>query len=133
MHIADVTMFYTQGGGGVRTYLEAKHRGLAGRAKHSLVVPGLRRGRNNYLYSVPAAMLPFGQGYRFPLGKKIWVDTLTRIGPDLIEAGDPYVTSWASIDAGQRLGAPVVGFYHSDLTRMMHSGLDTGRTRCRAS
>lgn len=121
MHIADVTMFYTQGGGGVRTYLEAKHRGLAGRAQHSLVVPGLRHARNGHLYNVPAVMLPFGHGYRFPLGKKNWVDTLTLIGPDIIEAGDPYVTAWASIDAGQRLGVPVVGFYHSDLTRMVHS------------
>lgn len=123
MHIADVTMFYTPGSGGVRTYLEAKHRWLAARAQHSLVVPGSRHSGNDYLHNVAAALLPFGHGYRFPLRKKNWVETLTRIHPDIIEAGDPYVTAWASIDAGQRLGVPVVGFYHSDLTRMVHSRL----------
>jgi len=123
MHIADVTMFYTPDSGGVRTYLEAKHRGLAGRAQHSLVVPGSQCSQNAFLYNLPAPLLPFGHGYRFPLRKKNWVDTLVRLRPDIIEAGDPYVTAWASIDAGQKLGVPVVGFYHSDLTRMVHSRL----------
>lgn len=123
MHIADVTMFYTPVSGGVRTYLDAKHRWLTGRAQHSLVVPGSRCSHNTFLHSVPAPLLPFGHGYRFPLRKKNWVDTLTRLRPDLIEAGDPYVTAWACIDAGQRLGVPVVGFYHSDLPRLVNSRL----------
>ncbi len=121
MHVADVTMFYTPGSGGVRTYLEAKHRWLTGRAQHSLVVPGSRHSNSEYLHNVAAPLLPYGHGYRFPLGKQSWVDALTRIRPDIIEAGDPYVTAWASMDAGQKLGVPVVGFYHSDLTRMVHS------------
>jgi alpha-1,6-mannosyltransferase len=120
MHVADVTMFYTPDSGGVRTYLEAKHRWLAGREQHSIVVPGSRKSNNDYLHTVQAPLLPFGHGYRFPLRKKNWVDTLIQIRPDIIEAGDPYVTAWASIDAGQKLGVPVVGFYHSDLTRMVH-------------
>lgn len=123
MHIADVTMFYTPVSGGVRTYLEAKHRWLAIRAQHSLVVPGPQRSDNAFFHSVPAPLLPFGHGYRFPLRKKIWVDTLIQLRPDLIEAGDPYVTAWACIDAGQRLGVPVVGFYHSDLPRLVNSRL----------
>ena len=121
MHIADVTMFYTPVSGGVRTYLEAKHRGLAGYVQHSLVVPGPQRSHNGFVHNVAAPRLPFGHGYRFPLRTKNWVDTLTRLRPDLIEAGDPYVTAWACLEAGQCLGVPVVGFYHSDLPRLVNS------------
>lgn len=123
MHIADVTMFYTPVSGGVRTYLEAKHRGFNGRAQHSLIVPGMQRILKGYLHHIPAPLLPFGNGYRFPLRKRGWVDTLVQLSPDLIEAGDPYVTAWACLEAGQRLGVPVVGFYHSDLPRLIHSRL----------
>jgi alpha-1,6-mannosyltransferase len=123
MHIADVTMFYTPVSGGVRTYLEAKHRGLAGYVQHSLVVPGPHGSEAGYIRHVAAPLLPFGHGYRFPLRKKNWVDTLIRLRPNLIEVGDPYVTAWASLEAGQRLGIPVVGFYHSDLPRLVNSRL----------
>ena len=42
LHIADMTMFYAPASGGVRTYLEAKHRRLQlySGVRHSLLVPG---------------------------------------------------------------------------------------------
>ena len=42
MHIADMTMFYAPASGGVRTYLEAKHRHLwhYPGIRHSVLVPG---------------------------------------------------------------------------------------------
>lgn len=123
MHIADVTMFYTPVSGGVRTYLDAKHRGFNGRVQHSLIVPGNQLTHQGYLHYVPAPLLPSGNGYRFPLRKRGWVEMLMQLSPDLIEAGDPYVTAWACLEAGQRLGVPVVGFYHSDLPRLIHSRL----------
>ena len=123
MHIVDVTMFYTPASGGVRTYLDAKHRWLAGRARHSLVVPDRQPSHTASLHKIPAPLLPFGNGYRFPLSKQSWTDALTQLQPDLIEAGDPYVTAWACLAAGKRLGVPVVGFYHSDLPRLLNSRL----------
>ncbi len=121
MHIADVTMFYTPSSGGVRTYLEAKRLWLSGREAHTLVVPGARRQRTEAVQTVPAAPIPFGHGYRFPLRTDGWVESLVALRPDLIEVGDPYVTAWAALDAGRRLGVPVVGFYHSDLPRLIGS------------
>ncbi|WP_340146799.1 glycosyltransferase [Halomonas sp. PA16-9] len=69
-------------------------------------------------HTLPALHLPLAS-YRFPLRGSPWRDALIDLKPDLIEAGDPYVTAWAALDAGQRLGVPVVGFYHSDLPRLM--------------
>ncbi|WP_404296622.1 glycosyltransferase [Halomonas sp.] len=121
MHIVDVTMFHAPASGGVRTYLEAKHRVLAARAgvHTSLLVPGAERGSLGGVHTLPAQRIPLGQGYRFPLRRRPWRDALMAMAPDLIEAGDPYVTAWAAVEAGQALGVPTVGFFHSDLPRLM--------------
>ncbi|MFC3609198.1 glycosyltransferase [Stutzerimonas tarimensis] len=117
MHIADMTMSYAFASGVVRTYLEAKHRRLQlyPGVQHSLLVPGRRHRFADGLYELPAPRLPFSAGQRFPLRRGPWSELLQAIRPDVIEAGDPYVTAWAALDAGQRLDVPVVGFYHSDL------------------
>ncbi len=121
MHIVDITMFYAPASGGVRTYLEAKARWLASRQglRHHLLVPGARAQRNDPLVTRPAMPLPYGQGYRFPLRRRPWIDALLDLEPDIIEAEDPYVLPWAALEAGRRLAVPVVGFYHSDLPRLV--------------
>lgn len=131
MHIADITMFHAPSSGGVRTYLQAKHRRLAQLAdiQASLLVPGSEAMQLGGLHTLAAPRLPFGQGYRFPLRRSTWADALVRLKPDLIEAGDPYVTAWSALDAGQRLAVPVVGFYHSDLPRLMGDRLGAGVAR----
>lgn len=121
MHIADVTMFHAPASGGVRTYLQAKHRVLrrCPDIRTSLLVPGAERDSLGDVHTLPAPHLPLGQGYRFPVRSGPWRRALIDLKPDLIEAGDPYVTAWAALSAGQQLGIPVVGFYHSDLPRLM--------------
>ncbi|MGH8354329.1 MAG: glycosyltransferase, partial [Pseudomonas sp.] len=117
MHIIDMTMFYTPASGGVRTYLEAKHRHLRlyPGVQHSVLIPGRAFRQQDGIYEVPAPILPFGKGYRFPVRRAPWLNLLSRLRPDLIEVGDPYMTAWVALDAGRRLGIPVIGFYHSDL------------------
>jgi len=117
VHIADMTMFYAPASGGVRTYLDAKHRRLAGYpdVRHSLLIPGPGVSHDDGVYSVPAPPVPFGNGYRFPLRVAPWRKALRDLQPDLIEAGDPYLTAWAALDARRQLDVPVIGFYHSDL------------------
>ncbi len=125
MHIADITIFWTPSSGGVRTYLEAKRDWLTRRAglRHHLLIPGRRREYRQGLCTLPAPPLPFGHGYRFPLRRQPWVEQLMALAPDLIEAGDPYVLPWAALEAGRRLDIPVVGFYHSDLPRLVANRL----------
>lgn len=117
MHIADITMFYAPASGGVRTYLDAKHRrlGLTPNVRHSLLIPGASACEHNGIHEVPAPPLPFGNGYRFPLRLAPWCNVLHELQPDLIEVGDPYLTAWAALGARRRLDVPVIGFYHSDL------------------
>lgn len=117
MHIADITMFYAPASGGVRTYLDAKHRRLSIKPgiRHSLLIPGAYLSEQDGVYTVPAPALPFGKGYRFPLRLAPWRNVLQDLQPDLIEVGDPYLTAWAALDARRQLDVPVIGFYHSDL------------------
>ncbi|MHC8307028.1 glycosyltransferase family 4 protein [Pseudomonas sp. PB3P13] len=117
VHIADITMFYAPASGGVRTYLDAKHRrlGIKPGIRHSLLIPGASLSERDGVYTVPAPALPFGKGYRFPLRLAPWRNVLQDLQPDLIEVGDPYLTAWAALDARRQLDVPVIGFYHSDL------------------
>lgn len=122
VHIADITMFYAPTSGGVRTYLTQKQAYLATQSgiRHSLLVPGKSAARRGDVHTLPAP--PIGRtGYQLPLRGKRWTQTLCELQPDLIEAGDPYRLAWAALAAGQRLGVPVFGFYHSDLPRLLEN------------
>ncbi|WP_282366027.1 glycosyltransferase family 4 protein [Pseudomonas sp. PS02290] len=127
MHIADMTMFYAPASGGVRTYLDAKHRRLAlyPGVRHSLLIPGPQSSHEDGVYRVPAPPVPFGNGYRFPLRVGPWREALRSLRPDLIEVGDPYLTAWAALDARRQLDVPVIGFYHSDLPLLVSNRIGT--------
>ena len=130
VHIADITMFYAPTSGGVRTYLEYKQRYLATQSgiRHSVLVPGKRLERQGAFHTLPAPPLGW-TGYRLPLRGARWTQELCRLQPDLIEVGDPYRLAWAALAAGQRLGIPVIGFYHSDLPRLVDSRFGSGARR----
>jgi alpha-1,6-mannosyltransferase len=117
--LVDTTMLYAPKSGGVKRYLTAKRAWFA-RARphirHTLVVPGPRHAYDgNGRLSIYAAPLPFGDGYRWPVGKTAWMKRLMRERPTLIEAGDPYTPGLAALKAGEALGVPVIGFCHTDL------------------
>jgi len=118
-------MFWARDSGGVRTYLQAKHDWLQTQpdVEHTLLVPGARPGCTAGLCTLDAPAIPFGHGYRFPLRAAPWLMQLREIRPDLIEAGDPYRLAWAALQGGRELGVPVVGFYHSDLARLVKTRL----------
>lgn len=112
-------MLYAPRSGGVKRYINAKRAWLARhrpQVRHTLVAPGPRDAHDGHgRVSIYAAPLPFGDGYRWPVSKLNWMERLIRQRPTLIEAGDPYTPGLAAQKAGQALGAPVVGFAHTDL------------------
>lgn len=122
MHLVDTTMFYAPQSGGVKRYLLAKRNWLAAHSnlKHTLLIPGERSAPAvDGIATVAAPPLPFSGGYRFPLRGEPWCRQLLQLAPDIIEAGDPYVSAWAVKDAAQTLGVPAVAFHHSDLERLL--------------
>lgn len=121
-------MLYAPRSGGVKRYLSAKKAWLARHrpdVRHSLVVPGAADSHDGQgEWSIYAAPLPFGDGYRWPASKTAWMSRLVRQRPSLIEAGDPYTPGLAALRAGARLGVPVIGFCHTDLAALaaLHFG-----------
>ena len=117
-HLIDTTMMYAPRSGGVKRYLTAKRAWLESRRpdiRHTLVVPGAAtRADGPGIYTVSAAKLPFGDGYRMPASPTKWAAVLRLLEPDIIEAGDVFVPGHAAMDAGEALGAPVVGVCHTD-------------------
>ena len=126
--LVDTTMLYAPRSGGVKRYLTAKRAWLAEHRpaiRHTLVAPGPRHGYDGEgRVSIYAAPLPFGDGYRWPVSQGAWMKRLLRQRPDIIEAGDPYTPGLAALKAGAALGAPVVGFCHTDLAALaaLHIG-----------
>jgi alpha-1,6-mannosyltransferase len=121
MHFVDTTMFFCSKGGGVKQYLLAKRAWLTKLAtpvRHTLLVPGPQADFHG-IDECRGGSIPLLDGYRFPLSVRRWRNALCDLRPDLIEAGDPYVPGLAVREAGQRLGVPVVAFFHSDVPRML--------------
>ncbi|MBA2689879.1 MAG: glycosyltransferase, partial [Burkholderiales bacterium] len=124
MHLVDTTMFYALEGGGVRRYLLAKRDWLRRHTniRHTILAPGgsdsISKGGVVTVKSLP---LFFSNGYRFPVRLARWRQQIVNLNPDLIEVGDPYGPAWAALKAGRQLGVPVIGFYHSDLVRLIQT------------
>jgi alpha-1,6-mannosyltransferase len=124
MHIADITLFFAPHSGGVKRYLLAKHRHLAGRTgvRHSLLVPGTVTSEiEPGVFTRSEWSIPCAGGYRVPLRRAHWRRALVDMRPDVIEVGDPYHLAWTALDAAQECGAMTVAFAHSDLPRMIAS------------
>ncbi|WP_431355805.1 glycosyltransferase [Caulobacter segnis] len=128
VRLVDTTMLYAPRSGGVKRYLTNKREWFAAHrpdVRHTLVVPGPRHAHDgDGEVSIYAAPLPFGDGYRWPIGKRSWMERLIRQRPDIIEAGDVYTPGLAALKAGEELGIPVVGFCHTDLAALaaLHIG-----------
>jgi alpha-1,6-mannosyltransferase len=129
MHLVDTTMFFAARAGGVQRYLSAKRVWLRRNTglRHTILAPGAADGEARpgiATLRIRSRFRPYG--FPFPLRLAAWRNALVRLAPDLIEAGDPFAPAWAALGAGQALGVPVVGFYHSDLVRLASTRLGPG-------
>lgn len=122
LRLLDVTKFYAPGGGGVRTYLDAKVAHFRERSVHHvLVLPGARRRKarrgHTTVYRVPGLPIPFTPGYRFLLSAQELRRIIFAERPDIIEVGSPFFVPLVTHLATRGLDIPTVGFYHADLVR----------------
>jgi alpha-1,6-mannosyltransferase len=116
LRIADVTMFYGERSGGIRTYLEAKaaYAARTGRFEHHLVIPGRATasdgvGRHEHRSLRVAA----SNGYRVPFGGAELQATLHELAPDIVLLHDPFWTPRGASRAAHECGAAVIAVHHS--------------------
>jgi alpha-1,6-mannosyltransferase len=122
MHLVDVTLFFAPHSGGVKRYLLAKRSWFRAQPthRHTLVVPGARdRTHDPSLVELGGfPQLRVNGGYRVPFRIDRWSRVLRELGPDVIEAADPYHLAWVALGVADGLGIPAVAFAHSDLARL---------------
>jgi alpha-1,6-mannosyltransferase len=119
--VLDITKWYGERSGGVRTYLDEKQRYVAGRpdVRHVLVIPGERDQMvddgNTRCYRIRGPRIPSQRQYRFLLAPRTLRRIIEREQPDIIEVGSPIFVPWITRFAARRRNIPLVGFYHTDI------------------
>jgi alpha-1,6-mannosyltransferase len=117
--VLDITKFFGDATGGIRTYLLAKaqHVQSDGTLRQILVVPGaedaVAEEGGVRCYRLRGPRIPFDQSYRFLLATRTTRRILEHERPDLIEVGSPWVVPWVTRRANRVLQAPMVWFYHT--------------------
>ena len=119
--VLDITKWYGERSGGVRTYLDEKQRYVSGRPdfRHVLVIPGDRdevSGQGNTVrYRIRGPRIPTQRQYRFLLAPRTLRRIIERERPDVIEVGSPIFVPWIARFAARGRHIPLVGFYHTDI------------------
>ena len=118
MRIVDVCAFYSEHGGGVRTYVEQK-LAYAAEAGHevTLIVPGAEdrmeeRSAGARIVHLASPRLPLDRRYRYFASAPAVHAALDAAKPDMVEASSPWRT--ASIVAGWLGAAPRALILHAD-------------------
>jgi len=120
LKICDVTQFYSPVSGGVKRYVSEKLKYLRASSEaheHILIVPGEHdarvEGDRSRVYTIKSPLISRTSGYRALVRLGALERLLELERPDVIECGDPYQVAWKTVEVGNTLGIPVIGFYHS--------------------
>jgi len=124
LHVLDVTEFFGDTTGGVRTYLRAKASYVERRAElaQTVVVPGRCDARTESagvrVYRTGGPRVPGQPQYRLLLAPERVRRVVEAERPDIIETGSPYTVPWIIRHATRRHEAPILAFWHSDFPRL---------------
>jgi alpha-1,6-mannosyltransferase len=121
LSVLDVTKYFGDTTGGIRTYLLEKARYVAAHpeVRHTMIVPGPRDSVAEIdgvrCYRLRNVNIPTQRPYRFLLNTSLIERVLERERPDLIEIGSPLLVPWVMRRANRRHRIPMVWFFHSNL------------------
>lgn len=121
MGVLDITEWYGDTSGGIKTYLLEKARYVETRPwlRHVLVVPGdrdrIRDASGGRTYRLHGPPIPRQRPYRFMLATRSVSRIVQHERPDLIEIGSPFIVPWIVKHATRALDVPMVCFYHTNL------------------
>jgi alpha-1,6-mannosyltransferase len=123
--VLDISEFFGETTGGVRTYLLQKARYVEARPelRQVLVVPGARDSIHQAdgvrCYRLHGPSIPTQKPYRFMLATRSTSRIVAHERPDLIEVGSAWCAPWLVHLATRRLDVPTVWFYHSNFPRVI--------------
>jgi alpha-1,6-mannosyltransferase len=123
--VLDITEFFGETTGGVRTYLLQKARYVQRRPalRQTIVVPGARdeilEASGVRCYRLHGPSVPTQKPYRFMLATRSTSRIVAHERPDLIEVGSTWFAPWLVHLATRRVDVPAVWFYHSNFPRVI--------------
>jgi alpha-1,6-mannosyltransferase len=122
--VLDITEFYGDTTGGIRTYLRQKALYVEARPalRQVLVLPGARDALSQSdgvrCYRLQGPRVPTQDPYRFMLATRTNRRIAVHEHPDVIEVGSPGFVPWIVRLAARGLDIPAVAFYHSNFPRV---------------
>jgi alpha-1,6-mannosyltransferase len=130
--VLDITEWFGETSGGIRTYLLEKAKYVAARPtlRHTLVVPGHRDRVTDAdgvrLCRLRGPRIPGQKPYRFMFATRSIAHLLRHEHADIIEIGSPFLVPWMVRHATRSSAVPMVCFYHTNLPRQFAPAADTG-------
>jgi alpha-1,6-mannosyltransferase len=122
--VLDISEYFAECSGGVRTYLMQKARYVEARPelRQVLVVPGVHDTVGECdgvrAYRLHGPLIPMQKTYRFLLATRSIGRIVAHERPDVVEVGSAYFAPWLVHRATARLDVPAVWFYHSNIPRV---------------
>lgn len=129
LRVLDVTKWYGETSGGVRTYLDAKAAYVRQRPDlaHTLVIPGstdaVHSCDGTRMYRLRGPRIPTQQQYRFLLAPRSLRRIIRHERPDVIELGSQLFVPWVVRLALGGRPTPLVSFYHGNLERSLSASV----------
>jgi alpha-1,6-mannosyltransferase len=123
--VLDISEFFGETTGGVRTYLLQKARYVETRSdlRQVLVVPGAQDSIHETsgvrCYRLHGPSIPTQKPYRFMLATRSTSRIVAHERPDVIEVGSTWCVPWLVHLANRNLDVPAVWFYHSNFPRII--------------
>jgi alpha-1,6-mannosyltransferase len=137
--VLDITKWFGDTSGGVRTYLLQKARYVEAKPnlRQVLVIPGARdsitQSTGVRCYRLRGPRVPTQRPYRFMLATRSIRRIIHHEAQSIIEVGSCFLVPWITARAARRAHAPLVFFYHSNLPRSICAFPErSSRTRQRA-
>lgn len=125
MKSLDITKFFGDTTGGIRTYLLEKAKYVARQPdlNQVIVIPAeddsvIDEGHTRW-YRLAGIPIPTQAPYRALLSTRKIRSILDQERPDIIEVGSPYLVPWITRRAARSLASPLVWFYHTNFPRII--------------
>lgn len=125
--VLDISEYFAETSGGVRTYLLQKARYVEARPvlRQALMLPGAEDVIGDLqgvrCYRLHGPLIPLQRTYRFMLATRSIARITAHERPDVIEVGSAYTVPWLVSRATAQLAVPTVWFYHANLPRLINS------------
>lgn len=125
--VLDLSEYFAETSGGVRTYLLQKARYVEARPslRQVLVLPGDRDAVADLdgvrCYRLHGPLIPLQRTYRFMLATRSLARICAHERPNVIEVGSAYAAPWIVRRATDQLAVPAVWFYHAHLPRLVNA------------